>query len=87
VAPSRGELITTSVDELGVGPGEAGGLAVDEPPAELLPFVAVPLELLPELELAPGAGEAPALPALGLVVPEEPTEDTFAFVELSADFV
>ena len=74
VAPSVGELITTSVDE--VGAGAAGGLAVDDPALEPALLVGVPLELLPEPELAPGAGETPVLPA-------DPTEDTFAFVELS----
>ena len=85
--PSLGELITTSVDEVGIGAGAAGGLAIDDPAVEPPPLVAVPLELLPELELAPGAGEAPVLPPLGPFVPAEPTEDTFAFVELSVAFV
>jgi hypothetical protein len=39
------------------------------------------LELLPEVE------EVPLTPALGLVVPAEPADDTFVFVELSTDFV
>jgi hypothetical protein len=75
-------------------------LLVDVPPVELPPLVVpppllvLPLELppvaeLPELELFPGAGEVPPtpVPALGLVVPAEPADDTFVFVELSTDFV
>lgn len=72
-----------------MGAGAAGGSVVDEPPVELPPFVVLPLVPLPELELAPGADEVPPAPApvLGVVVPAEPADDTFVFVELSADFV
>ncbi|HEU5232557.1 MAG TPA: hypothetical protein VFU50_06830 [Terriglobales bacterium] len=100
VAPSAGELITTSVAEVGVGAGAAGGLPVDVSPVELPPLVVLPPELvlplelppvveLPELELVPGAEEVPLTPApaLGLVVPAEPADETFVFAELSTDFV
>ena len=78
VAPSVGELITTSADE--VGAGGAGGLAVDDPAVELPAFVAVPVEVPPKP--VPGAAEAP-VPVLVALVAVEPTEDTLAFVELS----
>jgi len=89
--------MTTCVVAVGVGAGAGGGSLVDVPPLELpppveLPLLVLPLELLPpvllpEVELVPGAEEVPLAPALGVVVPAEPADDTLVFVELSRDFV